>query len=220
MARDSSKQRHLVSRQRLKSTIAVNPLVLIVCEGEATEVNYFREIFQEFRVNKRTYSCIHAEGTQPLKVVNSAIKHCGKNSDWEYVFCVFDRDDHPGYDQAIKKAQNQVLKNATGKQIEFKVIPSNPCFELWLLLHYQEQNREDRRDIIVSKLEKHLKDYEKGGAGLFTQTKADWQLAASRAEQLPGRDDHTNPSTRVDELVKRLHSLYQEKNESRSGNGQ
>ena len=185
------------------------PHVLIICEGQATELNYFTEIFQEFRVDKRTYKSIHAGYTQPLKVVDEAIKICKeKDSKWEYAFCVFDRDDHDGYDEAIKQAKKQILKNTLGKAIDFKAIPSNPCFELWLLLHFKEHNREDNRVLIVRELKTHIPDYEKGKTKIFTQTKADWKMAASRARQLPGRQTHSNPSTRVDELVGKLHSLY------------
>ena len=140
-------------------------------------------------------------------MVSTAIKLCD-NSDWEYVFCVFDRDDHRCYFEAIEQAKKQVLKNTLGKAIDFKAIPSNPCFELWLLLHFKEHNREDVRDHIVRELKTHIPDYEKGKKNIFSQTKADWKTAADRARRLPRRDDHSNPSTLVYELVEELHRLY------------
>jgi hypothetical protein len=44
------------------------------------------------------------------------------------VWCVFDVDEHP------KLAEARDQANANGIQLAV----SNPCFELWLLLHFQE----------------------------------------------------------------------------------
>lgn len=208
MARDRTAKRKLTSLNRREEQSSPTPFILIVCEGAKTEVNYFTEIFQFFKVPKTTYSCIQADGTQPLKVVETAIDYCGKNCKWELVYCVFDRDDHDGYSQAITKAEKQTLKNGANKDIVFTAIPSNPCFELWLLSHYKEYNREDHRSKIFSELKKHIADYEKGKSGIFNDTKAKWKDAAERVKMQPGRNDYQNPSTRVDLLVEKLHSLY------------
>ena len=45
------------------------------------------------------------------------------------IWCVFDRDEHPQIEEA------KALAAENGVLIAF----SNPCFELWLLLHYQSQ---------------------------------------------------------------------------------
>jgi hypothetical protein len=49
-------------------------------------------------------------GTQPLKIVQSAIAEFQKTQGFEKVFVVFDRDDHPNYANAIAKAEAQDKK--------------------------------------------------------------------------------------------------------------
>jgi hypothetical protein len=70
---------------------------------------------------------------RPEKVVNKA-EQKAQREEWEEVYCVFDRDNHYYFADAISKAQ---MLNARfeKKGKEFKAIPSNPCFELWFLLH-------------------------------------------------------------------------------------
>ena len=54
-------------------------------------------------------------------------KHADR--DFDEIWCVFDTDQHPNLAQAINEAG----------QSEIEVAVSNPCFELWLVLHSQEQ---------------------------------------------------------------------------------
>ena len=79
--------------------------ILIVCEGEKTEPNYFHEIRQEARLSTLHICILHSqEGTQPLQVVRSAELEFQKTKQFEKVFAVFDRDDHATYANAIAKA--------------------------------------------------------------------------------------------------------------------
>jgi len=47
------------------------------------------------------------------------------------VWAVFDRDEHPNFNSAV----NDCEQNGIG------VARSNPCFELWLILHYEDYDR-------------------------------------------------------------------------------
>lgn len=49
---------------------------------------------------------------------------------YDRVFCVFDQNRHTTYQQALDS-----ICNATPAGI-FQAIPSGPCFEYWLLLHF------------------------------------------------------------------------------------
>lgn len=49
----------------------------------------------------------------------------------DQIWCVFDRDEHPNFGQAL----NLATDNGIG------VAVSNPCLELSFLLHFQEQTR-------------------------------------------------------------------------------
>ena len=51
------------------------------------------------------------------------------------VWAVFDRDEHPNFDQAIDRCRRAGVR----------VARSNPCFELWLILHEKDYDRPDDR---------------------------------------------------------------------------
>jgi len=53
----------------------------------------------------------------------------------DQIWCVFDRDEHPNIPEAF------VLADAHGIRIAF----SNPCLEVWFLLHFQDQTAEIHR---------------------------------------------------------------------------
>jgi RloB-like protein len=73
---------------------------------------------------------------KPLELVRAAVKLKREKENeargwakkyWPTVWCLFDRDDHNGVNEAVKLAKGN----------EIQVAYSHPCFELWRLLHYQ-----------------------------------------------------------------------------------
>ncbi len=151
-------------------------------------------------------------GTQPLQIVQYAIDTFNRTKAFESVFAVFDRDEHRTYHNALAKARAFALKlrNDEGKIVPFAAVPSVPCFEFWLLLHFAHiQAFFDRRDIL-QKLKTHIRDYEKGTEGVFAMTEPKLPDAIDRAARLRTRYDcrtGTDPYTNVDELVKKLQAV-------------
>ncbi len=134
---------------RKKGRRAPYDRILIVCEGSKTEPNYFNEIKQFYRLHTANVEVQHSSlGTCPLQVVKSAEElflkgNSGKGIQklaFEKVYAVFDRDEHEEYFNARNKAKalNSKLKNDLGKKVKFIAITSVPCFELWLLLHFED----------------------------------------------------------------------------------
>ena len=187
--------------------------ILIVCEGEKTEPNYFNEIRQEARISTLHIRILHSqEGTQPLQVVNSAKLEFEKTKQFEKVFAVFDRDDHRTYADAITRAEalNGKLENDEGKKVLFKAIVSVPCFELWLLLHYANIQSYFHRREILHRLRTHIINYEKGQDGIYKLTKENITVATERSQylknhfsRLPGDEAYTD----VDEIVGILRAI-------------
>jgi len=186
--------------------------ILIVCEGEKTEPNYFNEIRQEARISTLHIRILHSVGTQPLQVVSFAEAEFQKTKQFEQVFAVFDRDDHTTYANAIAKAEslNGKLKNDEGKPVVFKAIASVPCFELWLLLHYASIQSYFHRREILHQLRTHISNYEKGQDGIYKLTQEYLLVATERAQflkkhfsRIPGNDPYTD----VDELVGILRTI-------------
>jgi hypothetical protein len=188
--------------------------ILIVCEGEKTEPNYFKEIRQEARLSSTDIRIMHSQGTQPLQVVSFAEEEFKKDRCFEKVFAVFDRDDHTTYNNAIAKAEalssSKKLVNDEGKRVVFKAIVSVPCFELWLLLHYADIQFCFHRREILQRLRTHITNYEKGQNGIYKLTQGFLTVATERAEnlraQFPSRDGE-DAYTDVDELVDILRSI-------------
>lgn len=73
------------------------------------------------------------------------------NLDFDAVWVVFDVDDHPNLTEALELAERENLRIAL----------SNPCFELWALLHFEDHRKHIARKALASRLRAFLEDYEK-----------------------------------------------------------
>jgi hypothetical protein len=72
------------------------PRILIVCQGEKTEPNYFRS----FRVADVQ---VEFGNGDPSQVVAFAEDRYAENPRREAVWCVFDKDDFPQFDAAVER---------------------------------------------------------------------------------------------------------------------
>lgn len=129
-------QRHTERKNRRKQMYC---RILIVCEGEKTEPNYFKS-FKTITNGSFVYD-IEAKGfgLNTVDVVKKAIELRDKAQiPYDAVWAVFDRDSFPAnkFDNAIEFAK---LKN-------IGVAWSNEAFELWYLLHFQYRNTSMNRD--------------------------------------------------------------------------
>lgn len=187
--------------------------ILIVCEGKKTEPNYFNAIKQYGHLSSAQVKSISSEyGTSPQQVVDFALDYCKDNKSWETVFCVFDRDDHLSFENAIKSAESKrdKLKNDQGEAIQIVPIPSVPCFELWLFLHFEACLAEIERSDLYARLKKYLPGYEKGLASHFDATKEHLRRAHENAAKIKRNRAGckiANPYTDVDVVVRKLMDL-------------
>ena len=195
--------------------------ILIVSEGSKTEPLYLNEIRTKFRLSTTNVQVQHSQyGTSPLQVVEYA-EHLLKNGDenkyiephaFEQVFVVFDRDDHITYHQALSKAAalNGKLRNDLKQPVSFQAIASVPCFELWLLLHFEDVLAPLHHDVVYQRLRQYLLDYDKGRVGYYQQTCNYSHAATQRAEQLAQLTSAQNgvePYTDMHRLVTFLTTL-------------
>jgi hypothetical protein len=118
---------------------------------------------------------------------------------YDSVWCVFDIDKHPAVGEARKMARDNGIDLAI----------SNPCIELWLLLHFSENPGMQDPAAMKKKLKKYVPaydkhvDYETYSAG-YSQAVA----RASKMDQLAeeAHEPHRNPTTgvyRLTELIRR-----------------
>ena len=125
-------------------------------------------------------------GTQPLRVVDSAIREFSRKKAYDRVYAVFDRDDHENYANAIHRAeaQNGKLKNDERKPISFCAIVSVPCFEFWLLLHFEDVRAWLHRDVVYDRLTQHIPGYQKNTNDIYAKTRHLVGVASDRANKL------------------------------------
>lgn len=169
--------------------------ILIVSEGSKTEPFYLNEIRANYRLSTTNVQVQHSQfGTSPLKVVEYA-EHLFVNGDeakniqpraFEQVYVVFDRDDHDSYHNALAKAESldDKLKNEDKQRVKFEAIASVPCFELWLLLHFEDVLAPLHRTEVYQRLRQYLTEYDKGQPGHYAQTQQNLDEAKRRAEHL------------------------------------
>jgi hypothetical protein len=186
--------------------------VLIVCEGSKTEPIYFDDIRKQNRVPTAHIRVIHADGTQPRQVVDFAEQTFRETKEYDWVFAVFDRDDHTTYADAIRRAAtlDKKLHNDERKQVRFCAIPSVPCFELWLLLHFTDMQAFHHRTRIIGFSRTYISDYEKGAENIYAITEPALAVAIGRAKRLVDRFEPIpgdDPYTCVHEVVELLRSI-------------
>lgn len=192
--------------------------LLIVCEGEKTEPQYLREIQQAYRLATTHLQVLHSQfGTEPEQVLNYALSVFAKGDPargvhqkaFDRIVVVFDRDEHKTYHAAMAQAAARTgkLKNDNGTAVPLDVVASVPCFELWLLLHFEDVHAPLHRHKALERLKAHLPGYEKGGCGHWADSQARLGEATQRAERLAAATtahDGTQPYTAMHELVSRL----------------
>lgn len=224
MGKDNQpKHRQASDLARKKARRASYDRVLIVTEGSKTEPNYFNEI----RVANRIHTAnVQVEpstfGTEPIQIAEYA-ETLFLNGDeskniqpraFEEVYVVFDRDDHRTYHNALSKieALDGKFKNDNQQKVRFKAIASVPCFELWLLLHFESVQAVIHRDEVYVRIKSYIPNYQKGDEGHYALTLQYIELARVRAELLAhgnNKHDGTQPYTNVYELIHKLTQLNQ-----------
>ena len=109
-------------------------VIRVLTEGAVTEPAY---LIQWARRSHDTHIDFAESGMAPLTLVQHAREQQRLNNkrgakqrgDFDEIWCVFDVDAHPNLTQAIAEARDSGIEVAL----------SNPCFELWLILHHQDQ---------------------------------------------------------------------------------
>lgn len=194
-------------KQRGRNERSTKRFILIGTEGKnKTEIGYFNKfnrIQKNFCVRFSSGNSTDSMGiVEDIKRTRAKLKfHAG-----DLAFAVFDADLWGTRGKQIQQAINYAEKQ------EIKVILSNPCFEVWFVLHFEDGRAPyDSSDKVIDKLKQYVPDYEKS-RDMFEVLHGNMEKAISRAEQLRRyhEDNNTvklseqNPMTDVDRLVKLL----------------
>ena len=196
------------SRDKKTGTKEQLPIILIVCEGERTEPNYFNQFeVTNIKIESRGI------GDNTKRLVEYAINESQTN-DYDQVWCVFDRDSFPkdNFNSAVQSAQNN----------NFGIAYSNESFELWYILHFEYLNSQITRDQYIKKLNnifKSKKDegfpdsYKKNDPNIYRILKPYQHVALKNAQNLSNNyESELIPSSATQCPVTYVYKLVEELN--------
>ena len=159
-------------------------IALVICEGE-TEENYLNLIKKWYKFPVRIVS--HIEGTRITQTLvdkhERSLKIYAK--DKVDTFIMYDMD-VPAINEKLMACKAELLL-------------SNPCFELWLLLHVKEQKSALNSDLVLNELKKSASVWHNYNKAIYTDTQKAFLRdhlndAISRSRALK---DFQNPSSRI-----------------------
>jgi hypothetical protein len=200
----------LTQRNKRKvTTHATKHALLVFAEGEVTEETYLLHWWRKHRAGVSVE--IDDFRGSPLQLVQRAVavkkqgereEKRGRGPAHDEVWCVFDEDEHPHLDQALRMASDSGIKVAI----------SCPCLELWFQLHFEDQTAYIERGDAQRAARDHL-----GCGKALTQPALEamdecYEDAKGRAQALDEkhRGDGTpapaNPSSRVWKIVDSIRS--------------
>jgi len=199
---------------RRRPYLSLRERVLIVCEGEKTEPNYFKSLKKELKL-----TAVEVEiegkmcGSAPISVVDYALslkkdaKRSPIKTEYDVIWCVIDVEaptPHQSLDRAMDKSKANGLKIAL----------SNPCFEYWYLLHFKKTSAlMDSNEKVVKALRRYYHAYKKNDIKFFDviYSKVDFAITNAKLvikEKHYGKDlRNCNPSTDVHKIVEHLRDI-------------
>lgn len=161
---------------------------LIVCEGTKTEPLYFvgmrNALKPEFR--NRIHIVVKGTGLHTADLFDYALRESRLSGSYDHVWLAYDRDDFDSreFDAVVDKCGE--YSDAT---TAFHPLWSNPCFEVWMLLHFGYTTAEMTSAEAVAKLDAAFRrelrhPYSKTAEGLFDELRGREQSAKANAERL------------------------------------
>jgi hypothetical protein len=208
-------RRH-ISKIRSKSAFRRHPgqreprsITLIVCEGE-TEQEYFEAARIHYHLTTaEVVVADNTKGSAPISVVECAEERAAEQGGYDTIFCVFDRDGHESFDRARAKIRG--LASRSRNRLNMHEAISVPCFELWVLLHFERSDRPFQKcaDVVGRIQREHLDGYAKANDEIAKQLLLRVETALANALWLEGRTgiEEENPSTSVNAVVQHLRDV-------------
>ncbi len=175
---------------------------LIVCEGQKTERIYFNKYRQ--RNSGLKIETPGSSVTDPNSLVDFTRSQIKKyNIDFnsgDQAWCVFDADQNS--EENIERAKKLAIAE------NIKLCLSNPCFELWYILHFRYFDQRISTSELQDEIKSHIPNYDKV-KDYFDTLLSKRNSAIKNANKLNCKHSElisisSNPSTQVVELVKEM----------------
>lgn len=177
-------------KRRISAGRKIRPVFLVFCEGE-TEVEYVSLLKRKYRFGSISIKSKVKGLDIDQRFVESCKSTMGmKDGLNDKVFLMYDLD-RQGVLPNLQRIRNA------------NIVSSNPCIELWFLLHGQDQTAYLTTESCIQKLVSLIPDYEKGKMSkqLRTLLEAKTEQAVRRAT---GLKVYENPSSQVHRLIHEL----------------
>lgn len=185
------------------------PIIYLILEGEQTEKKYFDHFRRRYcNVQVITMpSDFKAADDLTGKVRRTLGDSSYYPAEGDAIWCVFDCDDNT--DAMLSRAEK------TASEEGYSIAFSNPCFELWYLLHFTDRVTPIEQSADAVELLDHkdrIPGYSKN-TDYYEKLLPHRGKAIARAERLLGRlgQDHvkllsraSNPATNISDLVQYL----------------
>ena len=142
--------------------------------------------------------------SQPEKVYEYAKNNYQHiyNDKTRQVYCLIDCDDHKSFKDTLQKDNN--IPNLI-------ILESIPCFELWILLHFQKDFANNDRHELYKALKKYgvSKDDDNYGTVYTKKLKDKTETAIKNSEHLYNQDRDTNLAyTKIHILMNQLKEVF------------
>ena len=185
---------------------------VLFCEGAKTEPAYFDAIRRAY---PNTLIEVHGGVGVPMTVAQQAADYAKENGlargsqkrkysfeTNDQVWAVFDRDVHPQFKEAVELCE----RNGVGAAW------SNPCFELWLILHEDDYGKPGTHQHVQKALEALRPEYDRHGAKIpncddMVGRVEDAERRGAmllREREKDGSTPFGNPSTTVGQLTRAI----------------
>ena len=188
-------------------------IISIFCEGDKIEKKYFNELKKELKNKTIIIDVIPSKNDSSPKKIWDKIQEQFKSQELskEYgdeAWLVFDVENKTPDPERTNQAKDIFEK--CNNQTCFSAI-SNPCFEVWYLLHFEPINENLVQSQIKNKIKKYKKNYCKEDGLNFNQDlckKTEKAINNSRKRYKEANKDENkfpeNTSTQVHRLVERM----------------
>ncbi len=151
--------RKVDQKKRGKVSRKTKKIILIGAEGKnQTERKYFKA----FNQVQSEYKIMAGKGnnTDPVGVVEDLLKSAKQEEldlkDGDMLACFIDVDLKKGRDQELRAAMKLARQN------NISVLLSNPCFEIWYLLHFRYSTKlYGSNEEVIKELGSYISDYSK-----------------------------------------------------------
>lgn len=184
-------------------------ITLIVCEGE-TEHEYFDVVRVHYGLtNAEVVIADNTVGSAPISVVECAVRKSKEPGSYDKIFCVFDCDGHASFD--VARGRIKSLAGRTKKPLPIEEVVSIPCFEIWVLLHFEQTDAPfGTCDEVVRRVrDHHMANYKKADAAVARELMDSVGAALANANWLEpraARNDY-NPYTLVHRVLRHFESV-------------